>query len=72
MAFLEVNESMTKRSWIAELVLTFVVSFVVASVVTLLWNVIFHKATVVDWDTAFILALTVSAATTFSSRRRSK
>ena len=63
---------MNRRSWIADLILTFVVTLVVAIIVTLLWNLIFHKSAVVDWDTSFTLAFIVSIATTVSDRLKRK
>jgi predicted aminopeptidase len=61
-----------RRGWLADLILCFVITLVVASVVTLFWNLIFHKTAAVDWDTAFILAFTVSIATTVTTRWKTK
>ena len=55
-----------------DLILTFVLTLVVAIVVTLLWNLGAHRSAVIDWDTSFTLAAIVSAATTFSDRCKRK
>jgi hypothetical protein len=50
-----------KRFLIGFLV-TFVVGFFVTALVTWLWSLVFHGAGVVDWQTAFALALVAGIA----------
>lgn len=45
------------KSWISDILLTFVVTFVVAAVVTLAWRFISDGTAVVEWRTALRLAI---------------
>ncbi|RMG36896.1 MAG: hypothetical protein D6732_07575 [Methanobacteriota archaeon] len=48
---------MTVRTFMINFVSTFVVVFIVASFVSFLWNLVFHAAGIVDWETSFRLAI---------------
>ena len=44
------------------MVVIFLVTFVVAALVTYIWNLLRHDLNAVDWDTAFVLAITLGIA----------
>ncbi|MBD3413978.1 MAG: hypothetical protein GF421_06075 [Candidatus Aminicenantes bacterium] len=51
---------MKKRSWLFNFFFTFAVTFVVAGVTTLLWSLIAHGQTQIDWETSLLLAVIFS------------
>jgi hypothetical protein len=53
---------MNIKSLILEIIIVFVVTLFVAALVTYLWNFLRHDLNAVDWDTAFILAITFAIA----------
>ncbi len=48
---------MNIKSLLIDFVSTFLVALVVTSIVTYLWNLIFHAAGAVDWETSFRFAI---------------
>jgi hypothetical protein len=38
-------------------VINFAVAFIVTGIVTLVWNLIFHGASTIDWETSFRFAI---------------
>ena len=48
---------MNIKSLLIDFVSTFLLVLVVASIVTYLWNFIFHATGAVDWETSFRLAI---------------
>jgi hypothetical protein len=48
---------MNFRSWLIDFVRSFLLVLVVASVITYLWNLVFHASGAVDWETSFQLAI---------------
>lgn len=48
---------MHRHGWILEFLVIFLITLVVAVIVTLLWNLIAHGNAIVDWATSFRLAL---------------
>jgi len=48
---------MNTKSLAAKIIVTFIVSLVVITLLTFLWNTLRYGATVVNWNTAFILAI---------------
>jgi hypothetical protein len=50
----------------------FVVALVVTAIVTLLWNLIFHGATTIDWETSFRFAIMFGIMLPWMEMRRSK
>jgi hypothetical protein len=48
---------MNIKSFLIDFVSSFLLVLVVASIVTYLWNLIFHAAGAVDWETSFRLAI---------------
>jgi len=63
---------MNRHGWFVEFVVTFVVTLIVAIVVTLLWNLIAHGNTTVDWATSFRLAIILAVALPIVTRRGKK
>ncbi len=53
---------MTGKAKATQFLVTFVATFVSATVVMFLWNVIFHGTRTVDWATAVVLAVAVALA----------
>ncbi len=50
------------KSFLSDFVLVFVITFVVTGVVTFCYSFIAHQQGVVDWDTAFIFAISFGIA----------
>ena len=48
---------MNRKRLLIDFVISFLLVFVVASIVTYLWNLIFHEPGPVDWETSFRLAI---------------
>ena len=48
---------MNIRPWLIDFVRFFLLVLIVASVITYLWNLVFHAAGAVDWETSFQLAI---------------
>ena len=53
---------MIVRRFLIDFALVFSVTFVVAAIVTYLWNLIAHGQSVVDWETSFRLAIILGIA----------
>jgi hypothetical protein len=57
------------------LVVTFAVfalTFIVAGTVTLLWNLIFHGASTIDWETSFRFAIVFGIIFSWIETRRAR
>jgi len=63
---------MSKFGWFVEFLLTFVVTLIVAVVVTLLWNLVAHGDTSIDWATSFRLAIILGIALPIVNRAGKK
>ena len=50
------------KSFLVGFVTTFALIFVVAAIVTYLWNLILHGQSAVDWETSFRLAIILGIA----------
>jgi len=51
---------MKNKGLILSVLLTFAITFVTTSVVTLLWNLLIEKSgTIVDWKTSFLFAIII-------------
>jgi len=50
------------KSFLIGFVTTFALIFVVAAIVTYLWNLILHGQSAVDWETSFRLAIILGIA----------
>jgi hypothetical protein len=63
---------MNIKSLLIDFVSTFLLVFVVASIVTYLWNFIFHASGAVDWETSFRLAIIFGIVLTWIKARERK
>ena len=54
------------------MVVIFLVTFVVAALVTYIWNLLRHDLNVVDRDTAFVLAITFGIALPLVDKLKTK
>ncbi len=55
-----------------EFVTVFVVALVTTAIVTLLWNLIGHGASVIDWETSFRFAIVLGIILTWAKSRDAK
>jgi hypothetical protein len=55
-----------------DFVTVFVVSLIVSVIVTLLWNLIFHGTSTIDWETSFRFAILLGIILPWMGTRRSK
>lgn len=53
---------MNSRGWLLDFAATFIVTGVVATAVTLIWNLIAHGQAAVEWATSFRLAIILGIA----------
>jgi hypothetical protein len=63
---------MNIKRLLVDVLTVFSVSLVVLVVVTLLWNLIFHKESTIDWETSFRFAIVFGIIMPWIERRRSK
>ncbi len=63
---------MNIRPWLFNFVRSFLIVLVVASVITYLWNLVFHAAGAVDWETSFQLAIILGIVLTWEMGRERK
>ncbi|MBS4056142.1 MAG: hypothetical protein KGZ82_02355 [Bacteroidales bacterium] len=62
---------MNFKSLTIQIILTFLISLIVASVVTLLWNTfIARKVYEVDWQTAFVMAIVLGIVVPLTRRKK--
>lgn len=62
-------KSSTRRIW-RDIAITIPITFAVTAAVTYLYSLIAHEAGVVDWETAFLLALLFGIALPLIRARR--
>ena len=55
-----------------EFVTVFVVALVTTAIVTLLWNLIGHGASAIDWETSFRFAIVLGIILTWAKSRDAK
>ena len=55
---------------LVDAVTVFAVSFVVSIVVSLLWNLIVHRTTTIDWETSFRFAILLGIIVPWITSRR--
>ena len=60
------------RRLAVEFATVFAVALVAGALVTLLWNLIGHRASIVDWETSFRLALMLGIVLTWPKSREIK
>jgi hypothetical protein len=63
---------MNIKKLLVDFVTVFVVSLIVSVIVTLLWNLIAHGASTIDWETSFRFAILFSIILPWIETRRSK
>ena len=63
---------MNIKTLLVEFVTVFAVTLIVSAVVTLLWNLIFHGASTIDWETSFRFAILFGIILPWIEMRRSK
>jgi hypothetical protein len=60
------------KKLLVDFVTVFAVSLIVSAIVTLLWNLIFHGASTIDWETSFRFAILFGILMPWMETRRSK
>lgn len=63
---------MNIRRYLVDFVTVFAVTLIVCIIVTLLWNLIVHGASTIDWETSFRFALLFGIIFPWIETRRSK
>jgi ATP/ADP translocase len=63
---------MQSRGWFVDFVIRFIVIFVTTIVVTLLWNLIEHRNSNIDWPLSFCLAIILGIALPIIRRKEKK
>ncbi len=63
---------MNIKKLLVDFVTVFAVSLIVSIIVTLLWSLIIHGASTVDWETSFRFAILFGIIFTWIETRRSK
>jgi hypothetical protein len=63
---------MNIKKLVVEFVTVFSVALVITAIVTFLWNIIGHGASVVDWETSFRFAVIFGVILTWAKSRESK
>jgi hypothetical protein len=63
---------MNIRTLLLNMVGIFLVTFIIAALVTYLWNLLRHDLNAVDWDTAFVLAITFGIVLPIAERMKKK
>jgi hypothetical protein len=63
---------MNIKKLLVDSVTVFAVSLIVLVIVTLLWNLIFHGASTIDWETSFRFAIVFGIIFPWIETRRSK
>ncbi len=51
---------MSLRRWVVDAVIVFSVTLVASMVVSVLWNVVAHRPTAIDWETSFRSAIVLA------------
>jgi hypothetical protein len=62
---------MNIKKLVVEFVTVFSVALVITAIVTFLWNIIGHGASVVDWETSFRFAVIFGVILTWAKSRES-
>jgi len=63
---------MNIKKLLVDFVSVFAVSLIVSVIVTLLWNLIVHRAGAIDWETSFRFAILFGIIFSWIETRRSK
>lgn len=60
------------KKLLIDFIIVFAVSLIVTVIVTLLWNLIAHGASTIDWETSFRFAIVFGIIFSWIEARRSK
>lgn len=63
---------MSFRRWVVDVVIVFSVTLVTSMVVSVLWNVVAHRPTAIDWETAFRFAIVLGIIVPLIQSRRGR
>jgi hypothetical protein len=63
---------MNIKKLVIEFVTVFAVVMVIAAIVTLLWNIVGHGASTIDWETSFRFAIILGIILTWAKSRETK
>jgi len=63
---------MNIKRLLVEFLTVFAVTLIVFVIVTLLWNLIFHGTSTIDWETSFRFAILLGIILSWIETRRSK
>ena len=63
---------MRTRRWIVDVVIVFSVTLVASMLVSMIWNVIAHKSTAIDWETSVRFAIVLGIIVPWIQARRDK
>ena len=63
---------MNIKRLLVDIVTVFLVSLAISMVVSLLWNLIVHRASTIDWETSFRFAILLGIIVPWITMRRSK
>ena len=63
---------MTIKRLLVDFVTVFALTFIVTGMVTLLWNLIFHEASTIDWETSFRFAIVFGIVFSWIETRRAR
>jgi len=63
---------MNIKRLLIDFVTVFAVTFIVTGIVTLLWNLIFHGASTIDWETSFRFAIVFGIIFSWIETRRAR
>ena len=63
---------MTIKKLAFEFALAFVVTLVIVTIVTFLWNLIGHGTKIIDWETSFRFAIIFGILLTWVNHRKSR
>ena len=63
---------MNIKRLLVDIVTVFLVSLAISMVVSLLWNLIVHRASTIDWETSFRFAIVLGIIVPWIAMRRSR
>lgn len=63
---------MNIKKLVVEFFTVFTVALVITAIVTFLWNIIGHGASIIDWETSFRFAIIFGIILTWAKLRESK
>ena len=63
---------MSIKRLLVDIVTVFLVSLAISMVVSLLWNLIVHRASTIDWETSFRFAILLGIIVPWITTRRNK